>query len=63
MSSEEISVAEEITAARMHADGCSESLRELVGMIMEDEGLQMSSIPEDAKTLYIELLHCIAEIN
>ena len=47
----------------MHADGCSESFRELVGMIMEDEGLQMSSIPEDAKTLYIELLHCIAEIN
>ena len=47
----------------MHADGCSESFRELVGMIMENEGLQIPSTPEDAKTLYTELLHRIADIN
>lgn len=63
VSSDEVSIAEEITEERVRPDGCSDSFVELVGMIMDDEGLQVPSSPEDAKLLYVELLRCIADIN
>ena len=43
--------------------GCVLEFKELMDIIMEQEGLQMPSFASEAKNLYTALMHHIAELN
>ena len=63
VSDDELSIAEECCCDSIPENGCSREFQELVCLIMEDEGLQYPSTPQEGAALYFTLLHKINNIN
>ena len=59
VSSDELSIAEEICCDYVPETGCSAEFEELANLIMEDEGLQFPTTPDEGLILYFTLLQCI----
>ena len=63
VSDDELSIAEECCCDSIPENGCSREFQELTCLIMEDEGLQYPSTPQEGAALYFTLLHKINNIN
>ena len=60
---DDLTIAEELCGQLRPSFGCTSSFLELAKLIMEDNGLQMPRNPDEAKSLYIDLLLHISALR
>ena len=59
----DVEIAEEVCCRQDPSLPCSPTFKELADLFMEKQGLQMPSSPNEAKSLYRELLSCIKDVE
>ena len=60
---EDVEIADEMCCPQDPPSPCSPAFKDLADLIMEDKGLHMPKNPEEAKSLYLELLSDIKDIQ
>ena len=60
---DDVEIAQEVCCRQDPSLPCSPTFKELADLIMEEQGLQMPSSPNETKSLYIELLSCIKDVE
>ena len=63
VSREDIDIATDMFTRKSEEHGCVPEFKDLMEIIIEEEGLQMPFNAREAKNLYITLLHHIIELS
>lgn len=60
---DDVEMADEVCCPQHPPLPCSPEFKALADIIMEEQGQRMPKTPDEAKSLYIELLACIKDVE